>query len=147
MPHAWVASDFIGSVLDLFAYERNVDQAIVLAAGIPPAWLDGAGISVRNLRTPHGLLSYSLRKERRRTVLTLEAGSRPPGHFVFVWPWKDAPRATLVNGRAARWQGNELHIDELPARVVVEGFDGGSPLDSDKAHSRSRSDDARGQPG
>jgi hypothetical protein len=147
MPHAWVASDFIGSALDLFAYERNADQSIVLAAGIPSAWLDGAGISVRNLRTPYGLLSYSLRKERGRTVLTLAAGSRPPGHFVFVWPWKDPPRATLVNGRAARWQGNELRIDELPARVVVEGFDGGSARDSGKAHSRSRSADARGQPG
>jgi hypothetical protein len=119
----------------------------VLAAGIPSAWLDGAGISVRNLRTPYGLLSYSLRKERGRTVLTLAAGSRPPGHFVFVWPWEDPPRATLVNGRAARWQGNELRIDELPARVVVEGFDGGSARDSGKAHSRSRSADARGQPG
>ncbi len=125
MPHAWVASDFIDAVLDLFAYERNDDQSIVLAAGIPPAWLDGAGIGVRNLRTAYGLLSYSLRKEGGRAMLTLEAGSRPPGHFVFVWPWKDLPRATRVNGRAARWQGNELHIDELPARVVVEGFDGG----------------------
>ena len=147
MPHAWVASDFIGSVLDLFAYERNADQSIVLAAGIPPAWLDGAGISVRNLRTPYGLLSYSLRKERGRTVLTLAAESRPPGHFVFAWPWKSAPRATLVNGRAARWQGSELHIDELPARVVVEQFEGGSAHNPGKARSRSRSAAAHGQPG
>ena len=63
MPHAWVASDFIRAVLDLFAYERDDDQSLVLAAGIPPAWLDGAGIAVRNLRTPYGPLSYSLRKE------------------------------------------------------------------------------------
>jgi hypothetical protein len=145
MPHAWVASDFIASTLDLFAYERNADQSIVLAAGIPPAWLDGAGISVRNLRTPYGLLSYSLRKERGRTVLTLASGSRPPGHFVFAWPWKTAPRATLVNGRAARWQGSELHIDELPARVVIEQFDGGSARNPGKARSRSRSPDAHGR--
>ena len=36
MPHAWIASDFIRAVLDLFAYERNDDDALVLAAGIPP---------------------------------------------------------------------------------------------------------------
>ncbi len=96
---------------------------------------------------PYGLLSYSLRKERRRTVLTLEAGSRPPGHFVFVWPWEEPPGATLVNGRTAHWQGNELHIDELPARVVVEGLDGRSARDSGKTHSPSRSADAHARPG
>ena len=32
MPHAWVASDFIRAALDLFAYERDADHAIVLAA-------------------------------------------------------------------------------------------------------------------
>ena len=147
MPHAWIASDFIDSALDLFAYERNADQAIVLAAGIPPAWLDGRGIGVRNLRTAYGSLSYSLRKERRRTVLTLEAGSRPPGHFVFVWPWEEPPGATLVNGRTAHWQGNELHIDELPARVVVEGLDERSARDSGKTRSPSRSADAHARPG
>jgi len=146
MPHAWVASDFIDAVLDLFAYERDDDRSIVLAAGIPPAWLDGAGISVRNLHTAYGLLSYSLRKEGGTAILTLEAGSRPPGHFVFVWPWKDLPRATRVNGRAARWQGNELHIDELPARVVVEGFDGGNSSEPGKTRSRSRTADAHDHP-
>jgi hypothetical protein len=124
MPHAWVASDFIRSVLDLFAYERNADHALVLAAGIPPAWLDGAGISVGNLRTSYGMLSYSLKKVRGRTLLNVDAGSQlPPGHIVFIWPWKEPPRKTVVNGKSASWQGNELHIDELPARVVIEGFD------------------------
>jgi hypothetical protein len=124
MPHAWVASDFIRSVLDLFAYERNGDHALVLAAGIPPSWVDGAGVSVGNLRTSYGMLSYSLKRVRGRTVLDVDAGSQPPGHFVFIWPWKDPPRKTTVNGKIASWQGNELHIDEIPARVVVEGFDG-----------------------
>src|SRR5207245_8821854 len=35
MPHAWIASDFIRSALDLFAYERESDRTLVLAAGIP----------------------------------------------------------------------------------------------------------------
>ena len=42
LPHGWVASDYIRSALDLFAYERDGDGALVLAAGVPPAWLDGA---------------------------------------------------------------------------------------------------------
>ena len=48
MPHAWVGSDFIRSVLDLFAYERAEDGALVLAAGIPAGWLRGGpGVAVR----------------------------------------------------------------------------------------------------
>ena len=59
MPHAWVASDYIRSVLDLFAYERS-DGALVLAGGIPAAWLHRAGVVDRGLRTPYGPLRYSL---------------------------------------------------------------------------------------
>ena len=51
LPHAWVASDYVRSVLDMFAYEREADDALVIAAGIPEAWLDGEGVSVRGLRT------------------------------------------------------------------------------------------------
>ena len=49
MPHGWVASDFIRATLDLFAYERDADHAIVLAAGIAPGWLDAGGIAVDRL--------------------------------------------------------------------------------------------------
>jgi len=52
MPHGWVASDHIRSVLDLFAYEDEGRQSIVLAAGIPLSWLDRRGLSVQRLRTP-----------------------------------------------------------------------------------------------
>src|SRR5262249_7617964 len=60
MPHGWVASDFIRSILDLFAYERESDRALVIAAGIPAAWIDDKGVGVDRLRTPYGLLSYTL---------------------------------------------------------------------------------------
>jgi hypothetical protein len=121
MPHGWVASDFIRSVLDLFAYERDVDQAVVLGAGIPPEWLEGSGVTVKDLRTPYGSLSYSLKKEGTGVVLRVAAGPQvPPGGFVFVWPGKQPPpRDTRVNGGAASWRGTELRLDALPAKVVV----------------------------
>ncbi len=83
MPHGWVASDFIGSTLDLFAYERESDHAMVVGAGIPRHWLDGKGISVTNLRTPYGPLGYSLKHKGGRVVLEVAPGSaRPPGGIV-----------------------------------------------------------------
>ena len=41
MPHAWIASDYIRSVLDMFAYERQSDKSLVLAAGIPSRLVHG----------------------------------------------------------------------------------------------------------
>ena len=38
MPHAWVASDFVRSVLEAIAYDRE-DGALVVGAGVPAAWL------------------------------------------------------------------------------------------------------------
>lgn len=85
MPHGWVASDFIRSVLDMFAYERESDEALVLAAGIDPNWLGGEGVAVEKLRTPWGLLSYSLRRdESGRIKLVVAAGVRPPGGIVLA---------------------------------------------------------------
>ncbi|HEX7880213.1 MAG TPA: coagulation factor 5/8 type domain-containing protein, partial [Candidatus Eisenbacteria bacterium] len=43
LPHTWVGSDFIRSVLDMFVYVREDDQALVVGAGIPTAWLDDPG--------------------------------------------------------------------------------------------------------
>jgi hypothetical protein len=121
MPHAWVASDYIRSVLDLFAYERGGDGALVLAAGIPDAWLDRAGVAIRGLRTPYGTLAYSLvRSADGVAELTLSAsGAVPPGGFVLAGPWPRLVHAT-VNGRPITIAGDELRIDDLNAKVVVQ---------------------------
>jgi hypothetical protein len=121
LPHGWVASDFIRAALDLFAYERERDQALVLGAGIPPDWLGGSGIAVRDLRTPYGPLSYTVRNETAGVVWQLGATSPlPPGGLVLVWPGTQPPPETRVNGKPATWDGHELRVRELPARVVVK---------------------------
>ena len=102
MPHGWVASDFIRSTLDLFAYEREIDHAMVLGAGIPERWIDRAGVKVDGLRTPYGVLSYSLRKQGQDVVLRVAAESLPPGGFVIMPP-----------------RGGELRIDKAQATVVL----------------------------
>src|SRR5262249_53939047 len=124
MPHGWVASDFIRSALDLFAYERDADSALVLAAGLPPQWLEGEGVAVENLRTPYGRLSYSLRSQEHRLLLKVAAGLQlPPGGLVFVWPGAQPPGPTRLNGEPVRWQGTELRIHQLPAEVSVSVSD------------------------
>jgi hypothetical protein len=120
MPHGWVASDFIRSALDLFAYERDADNALVLAAGLPLQWLQGEGVAVESLRTPYGPLSYSLHSQGRRLMLKVAAGLQPPsGGLVLVWPGEQPPGITYLNGTRVNWHGAELRIGQLPAEVSV----------------------------
>jgi hypothetical protein len=121
MPHGWVASDFIRSALDLFAYEREVDSALVLGAGLPQEWLEGEGVAVENLRTPYGHLSYSLQSQGSRLMLKVAAGLQPPpGGLVFVWPGGQPTGSTRLNGQPVSWQGAELRIHQVPAEVIVD---------------------------
>ena len=51
MPHTWVGSDFVRSVLDMFAYEREADSSLVVGAGIPESWvMEKPGVTVRDSR-------------------------------------------------------------------------------------------------
>jgi hypothetical protein len=125
LPHGWVASDFIRSVLDLFAYEDRDERALVLGAGVPESWLDRPeGVAVRRLATPWGELSYRL--ERRgssegggvRFRLEEAPGTTrpldtPPGGLVFTWPLSGSAERGVVDSRPS-----EIGTD---GRLVVHG--------------------------
>ncbi len=116
MPHAWVASDYVRSVLDMFAYERDSDHALVLGAGLPPSWFSGpAGVGVASLRTPYGALTWSARMRGDKLILRV-SGPRPPGGYVFAWPFRAAPGA--VRGGAA-WDHGALRLSG-PGEVAIE---------------------------
>jgi len=121
MPHGWVASDFIRSTLDLFAYERDEDHALVLAAGVPSAWLDGDGIALEQLRTPYGKLSYSLKRVGDRLHLTIaDTGLRtPPGGFVLATPDLAASGVAHDGHRAVAWKDGLVPIARAPAELVI----------------------------
>jgi hypothetical protein len=121
LPHAWVAAEYVRAFLDLLAYERESDQALVLAAGVPAAWAKGAGIAVRGLRTPYGTLDYSLVESGSRVRLRIGGSLRlPPGGLAVQWPYTGE---ATVNGRPAERRDaggaapGELIVRELPADV------------------------------
>jgi hypothetical protein len=121
LPHAWVGSDYVRSVLDMFAYVRESDQSLVIAAGIPDGWLEGEGIAVGDLRTPYGKLSYALRRENGTTKLHVDAGLQlPPGGIAFAWPVAGMPGQTRINGKSATWQDGELRIRRLPTDIQID---------------------------
>ena len=121
MPHAWVGADFIRSVLDLFAWERASDGALVLAAGIPAGWLrEGPSVAVRRLRTPHGPLDYTLRREKQGLRFSIGRLSLPPGGIALRPPLEAPPRRVTVNGKPVSFSGEELVLRRLPATVLFE---------------------------
>ncbi len=121
IPHAWVGADFIRSCLDFFAWERDSDGSLVLAAGIPAAWLRGGHpVAVRRLRTPHGPLDYSLRREKQGLRFSIGRFSLPPGGIALRPPLEAPPSRVTVNGKAVPFSGEELVLRRLPATVLFE---------------------------
>ena len=120
MPHGWVASDFISSALDLFAYERETDHSFVLGAGIPALWFDGNGVAIRGLGTPYGPVAFSARHNDSRLTLHIDAGAHPPGGFVFPWPLPGHPGETRIDGAHASWHHGELRIPAGTADVTID---------------------------
>ncbi len=125
MPHAWVSSDYIRSALDLFAYEREADDTLVIGAGWLPAWLQQP-LSVRGLSTHHGMLQLALLPVPGGWTLQLLAPLR--GRAVLVWPGsgplpqaRQAREATEPGqgGRLLAWQGRELELPAAPATVLL----------------------------
>ena len=121
MPHGWVASDHIRSVLDLFAYEDEGERSLVLAAGVPMAWLRGKGLSIRSLRTPYGQLSWSARIGAADAIDVRVSGLRslPPGGVILRGPWAKNARV-VVDGRVADVPADAIVLTQLPARVRIE---------------------------
>ncbi len=119
MPHAWISSDFIRSMLDMFYYEREADRALVLAAGIPREWLTGKGVAIERLRTPYGSLAYSIRPRRDTLVLSLSGDARPDGGFVLPWPFEGEAGTAKIDGREAHFVDGALAIPADAKRVVL----------------------------
>ncbi len=122
MPHAWVASDFIRAALDLFAYERGGDGALVLAGGMTREWLEGEGIDVRGLNSSAGTIDLTMKIEGGQILAMIGGSARPDAGYVLTWPLDLQPGTTFVDGAPARWVDGKLAIRPTgkPIRVVTQ---------------------------
>ncbi|MCE1230214.1 MAG: discoidin domain-containing protein [Firmicutes bacterium] len=123
LPHAWVGSDFIRSMVALFAFERETSRAWVLGAGLSEAWLRApGGVAVKGLRLPGGQLDVRASAEDGRVCYelggTLES---PPGGFIVRWPLKGRCTRALLNGTPISLNAaQEVVVTRLPATVIME---------------------------
>lgn len=118
MPHAWVASDFIRSALDLFAYEDTGNDRLVLAAGLTRDWLAGPGVDVRGLRTRYGTVNLRARADAGGLVATVSGSATPPGGIALPWPLAGRPGIATVSGRRVATPDNVLRVPTGGATIV-----------------------------
>lgn len=123
MPHTWVGAGFIESVRTMFVYEREDDDALVVAAGIPRAWVEAdGGVGAKRLPTRDGVLSFRVRGDGPgRTRLEVSGELDGPRGGIVLDPPLPAPlqRAT-VNGQPAEIRDGRVVVRALPADVVLE---------------------------
>ena len=112
LPHGWVGSDYVRSVLDMLAFVDDGRDALVVGAGVPTSWLEGSGVEVRGLPTPWGGIDFTLRREGRVVVAALDGTMRVPSGGIVV----RLPRPRRDGGTGA---DTEEIVHALPARVIV----------------------------
>ena len=121
LPHAWVAADVLRSIVTMLAYERERDDALVLAAGVPAHWLDAGPVGVEQLHTRWGELEYWMTRGMEGFDIQVSALSAPPAGGVVIAAPDVTPRwRATVNGAAVPIAPDgTVTIHTLPARVRI----------------------------
>jgi hypothetical protein len=118
LPHTWISAEYVLAVRSLFAYERDTDRTLVLAAGIAPEWIEGGGVHVNEMPTPYGALSYSLRRTDSTTLRFEFTGAIAAG-IVLRPPLGAALRGVLVDGReCTSFDEDSVTLPRTPAQVI-----------------------------
>jgi hypothetical protein len=115
MPHTWVGSAFVLSVLSMFVHERG--DGLVIAGGIPLSWAQAeGGVEAGGLWTRWGAVGYRMGGDAERVELELAELPRPPGGVFVRLP----PGALGATADGAVLRASEDGLARLPdgARVV-----------------------------
>jgi hypothetical protein len=122
MPHTWVGSDYINAIRAMFVYEIDDDHSVVLGAGLKDEWVH-EGLSVNNLPTHYGILSYSISRLKSGAVQlkvsgTIDAKKNPiliPISLVST-PLKKA----VVGGVEIQPKNGYMVVDSIPLTIELE---------------------------
>jgi hypothetical protein len=122
MPHTWIAAEFVLAFRAMLAFERELDDALVIAAGVPAEWLANEdGISIRGLPTWYGTLDFTMYRARDALEVDFVLSGNvvmPRGGIVIEPPIELPLRTVMVNGQpAARFTGAHAIVDQSAAKV------------------------------
>lgn len=123
MPHTWVGSDFINAIRSMFVYEDELDQSLVVGAALRQDWIDyPQGISVENLPTYYGEISYSIIKQDNTYIIDLTGDLKLPSNGIRIKNFNKGrmPQEVRINGKAVSgYSNNVINVPATPARIEV----------------------------
>jgi hypothetical protein len=123
MPHSWIGAEYILAVRSLFAYARESDRSLVIAAGIREDWLAQSGeVVVRELPTYYGPLSYRLRCQDPDGYHLRLAGDLavPPGGILVMAPLPRPLLEVRINGaHTTAFGSNWARCLDCPAELEL----------------------------
>lgn len=123
MPHTWVGSDFVNAIRSMFVYENEYDQTLVLAAALYQDWINAEeGMSIENLPTYYGDISYSIKKDNNKYHFNINGNVNLPDNGIIIKNFNEStlPSKVTINGKESRdFSQNEIAVKELPAEVVI----------------------------
>jgi hypothetical protein len=118
LPHTWIAAEYVLAVRSLFAYERESDESLIVAAGLAPEWIEGAGVRVNDMPTLYGTLSYSLCRLDAAT-LRIEISSAMSAKVILRPPLAAPLRAVMLNGSACTtFESDSVTVFRTPAEIL-----------------------------
>ncbi len=119
VPHTWIAAEYMLALIDMIADEREATDEMVLASGLPWAWIaEENGFSVRGLVTRHGKLDFQM-LARESNCITFHIGeglAMPPCGLKVAPPLP--PGQWIIS--AINSSGQPLAIAEDGTSVVVK---------------------------
>jgi hypothetical protein len=127
MPHTWVGSDFINAIRSIFVYESatggEYDSSLVLGAALYQDWIDSPdGMSVENLPTYYGELSYSIKKENDEYHFSIYGDVKLPKGGIKIKNFNRSklPSRVVVNEKEIKdFSEKEISVKEFPADLVI----------------------------
>ena len=123
MPHTWVGSDFINAIRSMFVYENEYDQSLVLASALYQDWIDAPrGMSVENLPTYYGEISFSIKKESSNYRISITGDLNLPANGMKIKNFNGSklPAKVTVNGSEIKeFNEKEISVKVIPAEVVI----------------------------
>lgn len=123
MPHTWVGSDFINAIRTMFVYEDEEDKSLVLGAALYSDWINSEnGMSIENLPTYYGEVSYSIQKNNNSYTFSISGNLNLPENGIKIKNFNEnkLPTKVTINGENADFfTAKEIKVKSVPAKVVI----------------------------
>lgn len=123
MPHTWCGSDFLNAIRSMFVYENEYDQSLVLASALYQDWIDSSdGMSVEDLPTYFGEISYSIKKDNTKYLFSIYGDAKLPSNGIKIKNFNGCrlPSRVTVNGNEIKdFNSQEISVKEFPAALVI----------------------------